>query len=73
TRGRPQSVFAAHSIFNWPQIMVSGISIVLNLLVALLLFYWLYPKKQPQPAASPEGGPAIAATSTSTDKPEEPS
>ena len=72
-RGRPQSIFASHPIFNWQQIMISGISIVLNLLVALLLLYWLYRAKQPQPGASSEDRPAIAETSAATGKPGQPS
>lgn len=76
TRSRPQSLFApAHSIFNWPQIVLSITSMVLHLLVAFLLTYWLYFKKEPEPVtAGPTGnGPVVAEGAPSTSKPEEPS
>lgn len=74
-RSRPQSIFAPpHSIFNWPQIILSGVSIALNLLVAWLLLRWLYPRKglEPAPAASSGNGNVVAESAVSVDKPEEP-
>jgi len=75
-RARPQSIFAPpHSIFNWPQIIVSIISIILDLLIVWLLLFWLYLKKTPEPAAAaPAGpGPVTKESASATDKPEEPS
>jgi predicted Kef-type K+ transport protein len=58
-RSRPQSVFSApHSIFNWPQLTVSLIEVVLHLVVALLLILWLYRKPKAETASiaqSPRG------------------
>src|SRR5215471_5182156 len=49
-RGRPQSIFApTPSVFNWPQLIVGTVSVVLHLLAAWLLLYWLYLRKRPQP------------------------
>lgn len=47
-RGRPQSIFASQSNFSWPSLVLSAISIVLHLLAAFLLLYWLYLKKTPE-------------------------
>jgi len=48
-RGRPQSIFAPqHSSFNWPSFILNVISILLHLLAASLLYYWLYVKKSPE-------------------------
>lgn len=75
-RARPQSIFAPpHSIFNWPQIILSLISMILDLLVAWLLLFWLYLKKRPEPAvaAATEPGPGPEESARATDQPEEPS
>ena len=75
-RARPQSIFSAqHSIFNWPQIIVSVISMILDLLVAWLLLFWLYLKKRPEPAVAtvPGASPVTEEPVRPVDKPEEPS
>lgn len=75
-RARPQSIFSAqHSIFNWPQIMVSVISMILDLLVAWLLLFWLYLKKRPEPAVAAVPQPSLVSEEPAgtADKPEEPS
>jgi hypothetical protein len=41
-RSRPTGAFATQSVFNWPQILASLTSLVLHLIVALLLIFWLY-------------------------------
>jgi hypothetical protein len=41
-RSRPTSAFAAQSVFNWPQIFSALTTMVLYLIVALLLIWWLY-------------------------------
>lgn len=76
TRSRPQSIFApAQSIFNWPQIVISITSMVLYLLVAFLLTYWLYFKKEPEPASGTSTGnsPVVAEAAVSTSNSKEPS
>jgi len=64
TRGRPSSIFAAApKIINWPQLILGVISVVLYLLFAMLLFVWIYPRKQ-FPAAyadAPAESPAAPA------------
>jgi hypothetical protein len=75
-RGRPQSIFAqAHSIFNWPQIILNGISITLTLTLALLLLAWVYAKKAPPAEAAPAVPDSAASVekAVSSDKLEEPS
>jgi len=52
-RSRRQSIFAAPpSVFNWPQLILGIVSIVLHLLAALLLYLWLYRKKKLEPAVA---------------------
>ena len=53
-RGRRPSIFASQTNFNWPELILGVISIVLHLLAALLLFYWLYGKKAPEPVVATE-------------------
>jgi len=66
-RSRPSSIFApAPSIFNWPSLIINIISIILHLLVAFLLFMWLYGKKE-RPVAAVEAMPQEKAST-----PEEP-
>ncbi|HEY6971133.1 MAG TPA: hypothetical protein VJA94_18130 [Candidatus Angelobacter sp.] len=56
-RGRRPSIFASQTNFNWPELILGVISIILHLLAALLLLYWLYLKKSPEPVIAPEAPP----------------
>ena len=66
-RGRRPSIFASQTNFNWPELILGVISIVLHLLAALLLLYWLYPKK----SREPEVGPPTPATTDESEGPHE--
>jgi len=67
-RSRPASIFApAPSIFNWPSLIINIISIILHLLVAFLLFTWLYGRSVP-----PSVPAAESAMPQEDNTPEEP-
>ena len=55
-RNRPPSVFATPpSIFNVPQLTLQLTDVVLHLLVAFLLIFWLYRTPKPGVIAAKEG------------------
>ena len=65
-RSRPASVFAAPpSIFNWPQLILALIDLVLHLLVAFLLILWLYRTPKPKPVVA-----VAKASSASAEQPQ---
>jgi hypothetical protein len=58
-RSRPTAAFAAQSLFNWPQIFSQLTSMVLHLIVALLLIWWLYRRGKVALPASTKPAPNV--------------
>lgn len=56
-RSRPTSAFATQSVFNWPQILASLTLMLLYVIVAFLLIFWLYRRGKP---ALPASGKPVA-------------
>jgi divalent metal cation (Fe/Co/Zn/Cd) transporter len=51
-RSRPTGMFGGHTEFDWRGLVLSFISVILELLVAYLLLYWLYLKPEKRATAA---------------------